>query len=149
MRCSKAHRLMSAHLDQELPAKEREAVESHLNHCRACTEELQALAATRHLLRQAPRFTAPPGFSQRLLANLEPRPPRSLFTPFLLRFAEAAVLLLMIGLGVLSGRLLTPASGVSGAGSGVAILSLDLFDPTPPGSLSGAYLAMTEVGHAE
>lgn len=147
MRCPQAHRLLSAYLDQELPAREREAIETHLHHCRTCAGELQALTATRELLRQAPRFTAPAGFSQRLLANLEPAPPRFRWAPFTVRFAEAAVLLLMIALGVVSGRLLTPAD--ESAGPGVALLSLDLFDPVPPDSLGGAYLAMTEVGNEE
>lgn len=165
MRCSQAHRLLSAYLDQELAAQEREAVASHLKQCLACAGEIQALVETRRLLSQAPRFTAPPGFCQRVLANLEPAAVhpwgtvlrqqllpslrRALWAPFALRCAEVVVILLMIGLGVLSGRLLTPTNSLSGPAAGVALLSLDLFDPVPPDSLGGAYLAMMEVDHEE
>jgi len=149
MRCPQAQRALSAYLDQELPAREREAMQTHLHHCRTCAGELQALTETREFLRQAPRFSAPAGFSQRLLANLEPAPPRFRWAPFGVRFAEAVVLLLMIGIGVVSGRLLTPVDELSGPGPGVALLSLDLFDPVPPDSLGGAYLAMTEVSYEE
>jgi len=149
MRCRKAYKRMSAYLDGELSAGERTGVEVHLAHCRACAAEYQSLREVRRLLSGTERFVAPTGFSRRVMARTEPAP-RSFPAPFFVRFAEVAVLLLVIGIGVVLGRFVTPPPGTPVPGSeAVAALSLDLFDPAPAGSLGRVYLAMMETGHAQ
>lgn len=145
MRCSKARKQMSAFLDGALPAGEREAMADHLARCAACAGVIQELEVTGRLLRQGERFRAPAGFSRRVMANLEPTVPYRFFSPFFVRFAEAAVLFLVIGIGVAFGRFWEPALGPPSLRAERSLLSLDLFDPAPADSLGGAYLAMMEV----
>lgn len=144
MRCSKARKLMSAFLDGALPAGEREAMADHLVRCGACAGVIQALEATQRLF-QGERFRAPAGFSRRVMTNLKPAVPCRFFPLFFVRFAEAVVLFLVIGIGVVFGRFWEPALGPPSPLAELSLLSLDLFDPAPAGSLGGAYLAMTEV----
>lgn len=149
MRCRKAYKLMSAYLDEELSAGERTGVEAHLACCRTCAAQYHSLREVRRLLSGTERFAAPTGFSRRVMARLEPAP-RLVSAPFFIRFAEAAVLFLVIGIGVVLGRFVTPPPGVPVPGSeAVTAFSLDLFDPAPTGSLGGVYLAMMENGHAQ
>jgi len=141
---------MSAHLDEELPPGKQAELEAHLNHCEACAAEFRTSREMQQLLAGTERFTAPTGFSRRVMAQLDPAPPaRPFFTPLWLRFAEVAMVLLVIGAGVIFGRLLSLSAGPAGMGSASAGLSLDLFDPAPAGSLGGVYLAMLEDSHAQ
>lgn len=151
MRCRKAHKLMSAYLDQELSVREQEAVESHLAHCAPCRGEVQALTETKQLLAQAEHYHAPPALLRRVMTNLEPEATRPLpcFAPFLVQLGQAALILVIIGVGVVSGRFLTSTGGTQGPGDGVTTLSLELFDPAPPESLGGIYLAMMEMDYEE
>jgi len=139
---------MSISLDQELPVKEQPTLASHLGQCAPCREAFQELRETRRSFTLAEQFNAPPGFSRRVMAGLEPAAPGHFSSLFFVRFAEAGVLFLVIGIGVLFGHFWEPAPGPPRQPSlraELARLSLDLFDPAPAGSLSGAYLAMTEV----
>ena len=146
MRCSKTHRLMSVYLDGELPAREREGLESHLNQCGVCGQKLHDLQEIKRLLAQTEPFTAPTGFSRRVMARLDSAAAKRFsFAPLFLRFAETVVVLLVIGLGVMSGSFLS--SRLPPAGNGASLLALDVFDPAPPESLSGAYLAMVEADY--
>jgi hypothetical protein len=65
--------------------------------------------------------------------------------PLVIRFAEAAALVIVIIIGILAGRVMTNSFSASKPLNIASSLSLDLFDATPPGSLGNAYLAMTEV----
>jgi hypothetical protein len=65
--------------------------------------------------------------------------------PFFIRFAEAAVLLVVITVGIFAGKVMTNSFPTARTMNIASSFSLDLFDATPPGSLGGAYLAMTEV----
>jgi anti-sigma factor RsiW len=150
MRCQKAQRLISAHLDEELPPGKQAGLAAHLNHCEACAAELKTSQETKEILTGMERFTAPTGFSRRVMTRLDQtEPARPFFVPLWLRFAEVTVLLLAIGSGLVFGRLLSLPAGPAGIGSTSASLSLDLFAPAPAGSLGGAYLAMLEDGHAQ
>ncbi|MEY2404751.1 MAG: putative zinc-finger [Acidimicrobiaceae bacterium] len=61
--------LLSAHLDGELAAGERAAVEGHLAECETCRAELDATQAVRTAVRDAPPVDPPFGFYERLTAT--------------------------------------------------------------------------------
>ena len=93
------------------------------------------------------RHPAPYGFATRVMARtaeLEKKKAPWL-VPFFVRFAEAAVLFIVITVGILAGKVMTNSSSAANTTNIASSLSLDMFDATPPGSLGGAYLAMTEV----
>lgn len=144
MNCAKAHRLISPHLDGELPPPELAALVAHLQACPACLAAESELRGQRQLFAGLPRFAAPVGFRARVLGNLEPAPAAGLWwRHFMTGFAEVAVLGVIIFTGIVSGGFL--AERLNPERAMAAALALDLFDPAPPGSLGGVYLAMTEV----
>jgi hypothetical protein len=61
------------------------------------------------------------------------------------RFAEVVVLLAIIFSGIISGGFLANRLAPGKLSAVTASLSLDIFEPAPPDSLGGVYLAMTEV----
>lgn len=65
--------LLSAYVDGELTAKEKQQVEAHLAHCEACTEALRTWRYTKALLVEAPTPRLPRSFVVRR-ADLEARP---------------------------------------------------------------------------
>jgi hypothetical protein len=67
--------------------------------------------------------------------------------PLFVRFAEAAVLIIVISVGIFAGKVVMNSTSATITTSIASSLSLDLFDATPPGSLGNAYLAMTEVAN--
>jgi hypothetical protein len=69
----------------------------------------------------------------------------SWIVPFFVRSAEAAFLVIVITVGILAGKVMTNSLSASNTTNIASSLSLEVFDATPPGSLGGAYLAMTEV----
>lgn len=150
MRCSKARRLMSIFLDQELSVKEQPVLASHLEQCEPCREAFQALQETRHYFSLAEQFNAPPGFSRQLMAGLNPAPrPHPLLPMLFARCAEVVVILLVVGIGVVLGRFVDTSMKVNHPAEEISFLSLALFDPAPSDSLGGAYLAMTEGGNEQ
>ena len=62
--------MLSAYLDGELTAKDRQRVEAHLSHCNACAEKLRTLQYTKALLVKAPMPRIPRSFVVRR-ADLE------------------------------------------------------------------------------
>lgn len=150
MKCAKAKNLMSSYLDGEISAAERESFEDHVRGCAACGRTLAELAGVNRLFAEASRFKTPPGFSRRVMAAAEAEPARASFwTPGVIGLAEAVVLLAVIVSGTISGSIL--ARGVSPASKGGAFsaFALDFFDPAPPDSLAGVYLAMTETTYEQ
>jgi AhpD family alkylhydroperoxidase len=147
MSCSKS-KLISTYLDKEMGASEKIAFEAHLQGCNDCVQAHEEMRLLRAAFVKAERYPAPYGFATRVLAQsaeLEKKKTPWL-VPLFVRFAEAAVLLIVITVGILAGRVMTNSSSVT-ATNIASSLSLDMFDATPPGSLGGAYLAMTEVGN--
>jgi anti-sigma factor RsiW len=146
MRCPKT-KLISAYLDQELRFGEKTTFEAHVQGCTICSHTLEEMRSLRAAFATAERHPAPYGFATRVMARttaLE-RMKSPWFVPFSIRFAEAAVLLIVITVGILAGKVMTNSSPVAQTTNIASSLSLDVFDATPPGSLGGAYLAMTEV----
>jgi hypothetical protein len=92
-------------------------------------------------------FKTPYGFHTRVMANLVTgKTIEKSGIPALTRLAEALVVIAVITTGIISGTFLVKDLMPEKARDVIASLSLDVFDPAPPGSLGGAYLAMTEVG---
>ncbi|MDA8131107.1 MAG: zf-HC2 domain-containing protein [Elusimicrobia bacterium] len=66
--CENISRRLSAYMDGELPEREREAAESHLASCAACSEELASLRAASAAVSALPRVEPPPFFAARTAA---------------------------------------------------------------------------------
>jgi len=148
MSCSKTKRI-SAYLDEELTGSDRASLEAHVQECAQCNATLKDMQALRAAFAGTERYQAPYGFATRVMARTaeldKKRAPW--FVPFVVRFAEAAVLLLVITVGIVAGKVMTNSAPTAETKNLASSLSLDLFDATPPGSLGNAYLAMTEVRH--
>jgi anti-sigma factor RsiW len=148
MSCPKT-KLISEYLDKELGLGETTAFESHLHGCGICSQKLGELQSLRAAFSRAERHPAPYGFATRVMARtaeLEKKKTPWL-VPFLVRFAEAAVLLVVITAGIFAGKLMTNGSPRANTTIIASTLSLDMFDATPPGSLGGAYLTVMEAGN--
>jgi len=146
MNCPKAHRLISPHLDGELSPVEREALGEHLCVCPSCRAAAASLLRQRQLFAGLPKLSAPAGFRTRVMANLDPAPVAGFGRQRVLAgFFEIAVLGVIIFTGIVSGGFL--ADRLNPEKVVAASLALDLFDPAPPDSLGGVYLAMTEVAN--
>lgn len=146
MSCPKS-KLISAYFDKELELGEKTAFEAHVQGCNRCSHALEEMRSLRAAFTQAERHPAPYGFATRVMARtaaLEKKKAPWL-VPFFVGFAEAAVLLIVITVGILAGKVMTNSSSTANTTNIASSLSLDMFDATPPGSLGGAYLAMTEV----
>jgi len=82
MRCKKVIGQLSAYLDGQLSAAEREAVRSHVAGCARCRGELEALGRTVYAVADLPRLQAPSDLRDQVMAKLdqaapaEARPPR-------------------------------------------------------------------------
>lgn len=148
MKCPKAEYL-SAYLDGELGQADRTAFQSHIETCARCAGALEELQSIWSSFSTAPRYQAPYGFSTRVTARAAAWKGKKApwFSPSLIKIAEAAVLLLVITAGVMAGKVMIPGAAAPNTPNLTASFSLDLFDPTPPGSLGGTYLAMTEAGN--
>lgn len=146
MKCSKAHKLISPYIDGELSEREAGALEDHLKVCVKCRREFEENKELHGFFSGLTEFKAPYGFHTRVMSNINAGRAKGIsIVPVFDRLAEALVIVLIIALGVFSGNLLIRDYLPDKARDVIASLSLDVFDPVPPGSLGGAYLAMTEV----
>jgi anti-sigma factor RsiW len=146
MSCSKS-KLVSAYLDKEMGPGEKTAFDTHLRGCNDCVQALEEMRSLRAAFANVERHSAPYGFATGVMARtaeLETRKAPWL-VPFFVRFAEAAVLIIVITAGIIAGMIMTNSQPAAQTTNIASSLSLDLFDATPPGSLGGAYLALTEV----
>jgi anti-sigma factor RsiW len=146
MSCPKT-KLISPYLDAELQGSDKVALEAHMQGCALCGAALKDMRSLRAEFANAEHHQAPYGFATRVMARtteLEKKKTPWL-VPLFVRFAEAAVLIVVISVGIVAGKVMTNSSSVAQTTNIASSLSLDLFDATPPGSLGGAYLAMTEV----
>ena len=71
MRCKKVIAQLSAYLDGQLTAAEREAVRLHLAGCARCRAEMEALDRTAYAVADLPRLQAPAGLRDKVLAKLD------------------------------------------------------------------------------
>ena len=148
MKCSKAHKHITLSIDGELPERDMKTLEDHMKACNTCRAELEESKGLHNLFANADRFKAPYGFHAKIMANVNTaRTGRLLQVPIRVRLAEAAMVLVLVAAGIMSGAFLVKGLMPGQAGDVVASLHLDVFGAAPPGTLGGAYLAMTEAGN--
>jgi anti-sigma factor RsiW len=138
---------ISAYLDNEMRLGEKTAFEAHMQGCTTCSHALEEMRSLRAAFANVERHAAPYGFATRVIARaaeLE-KTKTPWRVPSLVRFAEAAVLLIVITVGILAGNSMTSSSPAMQSTNLASSLSLDMFDATPPGSLGSVYVAMMEV----
>ena len=148
MSCPKSIHI-SAYLDEELHGIDKAELETHVQSCAQCGAALKDMRSLRAAFANAERHQAPFGFSTRVIARAAEVEKKNApwRIPFFVRFAEAAALLVVITVGILAGKAMTDISPSATTANIASSLSLDLFDATPPGSLGGVYLAMTEANN--
>jgi len=146
MKCSKGEKLISPYIDGELPERDIKTLEDHMKVCHKCLATFEDGRELHNLFANANKFRAPYGFHARVMANISSgKISETSGIPVFARLAEAVLVVVVIALGVLSGRLLIKDYMPDRARDVVASLSLDVFHSAPSDSLGGAYLAMTEV----
>ncbi|HMK65506.1 MAG TPA: zf-HC2 domain-containing protein [Thermodesulfobacteriota bacterium] len=153
MSCSHFHLLISLSIDGRLSPEEKEGLSSHLQSCPYCREALEETQKMHELFPSAERFSAPLGFSTRVMAKLkaqESSPWWFFLTqrPLFLKTLEWAFALIIIMTGLFFGNLwtadrLSPQRPLTLKES----FSLDVFQATPPDSIGGAYMALAEGPH--
>ena len=144
MKCRKT-KLISACIDGELEGEEKTLFEAHLRGCLECSRRIEGIRATRTLFTNAERYKAPYGFSARVMAKVaEGETKRFSLFPLWTKFAEVVVVLVVITVGVISGGFLMNSMMGQRTANIASSFSLEIFEPTPPGSLGGAYLALME-----
>lgn len=106
MTCEDAPALISAKLDGELSPEETEALNAHLEACPACRQWMEAMAAVDRRV-AALEEPAPEGLKKGVLYRIDQatgkakKPGRRWFGPGTALGAVAAVLVLLVGLGVI------------------------------------------------
>ncbi len=153
MRCEEIRQLISLYIDDQLDRNKREAFSSHIRTCSGCQETLEETQAVQALFASTDRFSAPYGFTTRVMANLSAEAPSrwlAFFTlrPSFLRAIEVSLALIVVITGLLFGNLLT-ADRVAPKQPATIQESfyLDLFQATPPNSIGGAYVALAGASH--
>lgn len=146
MKCKSASRLISQCIDDRLGQDVKSALLRHVENCPACKKSLEETLAVHQIFASTGRFSAPHGFATRVMASLEkesPRLPKWMGPRLLfLRTAEVLFALVVLILGVVSGSLLLEEKTPLDRHAEVReSFSLDLFQPAPPGSVGGVYLA--------
>jgi Putative zinc-finger len=118
MNCEETEAQLSAYLDGRLDEAHRRAVERHLASCSHCRAEAAALRRTIDSVSALPPVEPPPGFSQRVMAQVreeaQPSVPRRSFSlplwPLWARIPlQAAAVLVIAGLAVYLYELNQPA----------------------------------------
>jgi anti-sigma factor RsiW len=152
MQCTELRKLISSYIDGQLRPDEKEALSSHIRNCSSCQEAVEEARAVHELFASAERFSAPYGFTTRVMASItaeEPSPWWAVFTrrPLVLRAMELGFALIVIVSGLVFGNLLVADRGAYGQSPTLQeSFSLDLFQAAPPDSIAGAYVALAETG---
>jgi hypothetical protein len=108
MDCARTRDRLSAHLEGDLPEREREKIAQHLRQCARCAEEERALKETLALLRNLPARKAPPELLEgvrRRIGKEQAKTPlwKKLFLPAHIKIpleAAAVVLVFLLAYGV-------------------------------------------------
>jgi anti-sigma factor RsiW len=153
MQCNEIRQLISAYIDDQLGLDEKRTFAFHVRNCSKCREKLKEIHSVHELFASTERFSAPYGFTARVMARLETNEPSrwwTLFTrrPLILRAVEGAFAIIVVITGLLFGNLLTTDQGPPvGQATIQESFSLDLFQATPPDSVGGVYVALAEATH--
>ncbi len=146
MKCSKAHKLISPYVDGELSERDMKPLKDHMKVCGKCRAEFEENKELHGFFSGVAEFKAPYGFHTRVMANISSGKARgNSRIPVIAMLAEGFAIIAVIVLGIFSGTQLTKGYMPDKAKEVIASFSLDVFDPAPPDSLGGAYLAMMEV----
>ena len=152
MECRIVRNMLSEYIDDELTQEQKEGVNLHLGECEACQNELKELLAVHKLFAATERFTAPHGFSARVMAHVEERRESiwsSFFArPVFLKAVEVAFALIIVIIGFISGNALTSHRPPESASTSAEIrqsFALDAFEAAPSGSIGSIYVSMTGV----
>jgi anti-sigma factor RsiW len=138
-------KMISRYVDDELTPEEKKDFGAHIRSCASCREELEETRTLHRLFASAQRFSAPYGFSTRVMANLDEKEgsrARGIlgFRPLFFRTAQVAFALAVIAIGVIAGNLLlAEKTDHIGQTAIQETFSLDLFQATPPDSIGGIY----------
>ena len=153
MKCPVVKNMLSEFVDEELASEQKEAVNLHLLECTACRMEVEELRAVHDLFASAERFSAPYGFSTRVMANLEEAREsiwgRLFARPVFVKTMEVAFAIIIVVIGLVSGNVLTaqrPPQDLTSTSAEVRqSFALDAFEAAPSGSIGGIYVSMTGV----
>ncbi|MCL4558535.1 MAG: zf-HC2 domain-containing protein [Deltaproteobacteria bacterium] len=144
MRCSKARKLLSPYIDDELTAVQKGLIESHIKDCVRCGSRLEALRGIQSSFARLERPAAPYGFATRVMSGRAERQGSLPFLPpVFTRLMEAAVIAATILIGTKAGSFLGGAFTRQKT-TIVSSLYLDNFESIQPRSIGGAYIAMVE-----
>jgi predicted anti-sigma-YlaC factor YlaD len=150
MECQVVRDMLSEYIDDELIQEQKGRIDLHLRDCEACRKELEELLIVHRFFTDAERFTAPFGFSAKVMANLEETRESiwvALFArPILFRVIGTAFVLIIVIIGLISGNILTARKPPSLTSVEVTqSFALNAFEAAPSGSIGGLYVSMTGV----
>ncbi len=155
MKCSHVKRKLSAYLDGELSIAEKKEIESHLQQCSGCQEELTALSSVTDALSILEGMEPPPYFMDRVRQGIRDEA-RSI--PFLERIrsiaisiATATAVVVSLLIGNQFGRTLyrsVAATAVSEAAEESDVFGLGTLEEFPDGSLSDIYNELIAGGNS-
>lgn len=158
MKCSQIKKKLSAYLDGEIEASERESIARHLKTCTSCRAELAALVQVKDTLSVLPGMAAPPFFMTRLRQRIKDEKswverPMSILEKIRRAAVYAAAfagVVVSLFAGSQMGRTLyqelaSDAQPVSGENAD--ILGLGSFEEFPTGSLSDVYSELITGGN--
>jgi hypothetical protein len=95
-RCPEAQALLTGYVEGELSPAERARVEGHMNICAACRKEEAEFRLSLGVLKNAPRHSSPADLYYGFAAKLDAAEKRSRILVSRLRYAGAAVCLLLV-----------------------------------------------------
>ena len=150
MRCTKTRELVSSYIDGEIPKRELEQLEFHIRSCQECSKKAEEVLNVHDRFAAVERFNAPYGFAARVIADIERGEVGiGYWTPSIARLAGAAAIIMLIGIGIMSGGFLGGSFSPQKTANLASLFSLDVFSAAPPDSLGGAYLVVAEGGYEE
>lgn len=143
MRCP-GHKYLSQYLDAGLSNRRRKSIEAHLASCTECSGMLAEMSRISSMLKGSGLFSAPPDFSQRVMARVAEAKDRrhSRFSTAFIWAAEFAAVLLVLIIGAAFGL-----STFDLQGSRWPYVMFDVFEPMPANSLGAIYFFSAEAGH--
>jgi anti-sigma factor RsiW len=150
MQCTEIRQLISSYIDDQLGPEDKEAFSFHIRNCSSCREELEEGQSVHELLASAERFSAPYGFTTRIMASLETKEASRWWAyltlrPFVLQTMEVAFALIVVITGMLFGPLLVADRGLPQKPVTIQeSFYLDLFQAAPSGSIGSIYLTLAE-----